>query len=43
MTAPATTQLNRIIQLVAELSRQADADEDGVPMLTAEFKKVLQK
>ena len=32
MTAPATTQLNRIIQLVAELSRQADADEDGVPI-----------
>jgi proteasome accessory factor C len=32
MTAPATTQLNRIIQLVAELSRQADPDEDGVPI-----------
>jgi len=34
MTAPATTQLNRIIQLVAELSRQAGGgdDEDGVPI-----------
>ena len=32
MTAPAATQLNRIVQLVAELSRQSDPDEAGVPI-----------
>jgi proteasome accessory factor C len=32
VTAPATTQLNRIVQLVAELSRRPDPDEEGVPI-----------